>query len=531
MQPSLDAGSTGATLFAQRPPELVGRPPWWQRVAGRVRAGLREASTVLPVEERGLLPGLVDGDTNGLDPVLVERFRVAGLTHLVAVSGTNCSIVVGIVLLVLRRAGARPWLCGALGAAVLVAFVVIARPSPSVLRAAFMAGIALGSLAAGRPRQAVPALSASVLLLLIWDPTLCTNAGFAMSALATAALLLVAPGWAARLRRWHVPIGLAEAIAVAAAAHAVTAPVIAAISGRVSLVAIPANVLAEPAVAPATVFGFLAAALAPVWLGGARALAWLAGWPCRWLVLIAERLGGLDGASLGWPGGLAGGLALLVVIAAIAFLACRPGIWRLLAAGAVVAALVQIPVRSVLSGWPPPGWVMVACDIGQGDAIVLPAAEHTAVEIDAGPDPVAVDHCLRDLGITRVALLVFSHYHLDHVGGIVGVFHDRPVDRVITGPLAEPGQRRGAGAGRARPARAGDLDPAGGQSVRRGPGPSPGPRAASRPFTAPGRTRTTRRSVLRATVGDTTHPAAGRCRGRGAAGDDGGAHRRQLPTC
>jgi competence protein ComEC len=106
--------------------------------------------------------------------------------------------------------------------------------------------------------------------------------------------------------------------------------------------------------------------------------------------------------------------------------------------GAVVAALIQIPVRALTSGWPPPGWVMVACDIGQGDAIVLPAAAHTAVEIDAGPDPVAVDHCLRDLGVSRVALLIFSHYHLDHVGGIVGVFHDRTVDRVITGPLAEP---------------------------------------------------------------------------------------------
>jgi competence protein ComEC len=438
LQPSLDAGSTGATLFAQRPPELIGRPPWWQRVAGTVRSGLRAASGVLPIEERGLLPGLVDGDTNGLDPVLIERFRIAGLTHLVAVSGTNCSIVLGIVLLVLRRAGTRPWVCGAVGALVLVAFVAVARPSPSVLRAALMAGIALGSLAAGRPRQAVPALSATVLALLIWSPTLCTDAGFAMSALATAALLLIAPGWAARLRRWHVPIGLAEAIAVAAAAHAVTAPVIAAISGRVSLVAIPANVLAEPAVAPATVFGFVAAAIAPVWLGGAQVLAWLAGWPCRWLVLVAERLGGLDGASLTWPGGLPGALALLAVIATILFLARRPGIWRLLAVGAVLAALVQIPVRAIISGWPPPGWVMVACDIGQGDAIVLPAAAQTAVVIDAGPDPVAVDHCLRGLGISRVALLIFSHYHLDHVGGIVGVFHDRTVDRVITGPLAEP---------------------------------------------------------------------------------------------
>jgi competence protein ComEC len=393
---------------------------------------------VLPSEERGLLPGLVDGDTNGLDPVLAERFRVAGLTHLVAVSGTNCSIVIGIVLLVLRRTGARPWLCAVAGALALVLFVIVARPSPSVLRAAAMAGIALASLAAGRPRQALPGLAASVLGLLIWQPALAIDAGFTMSVLATGALLLIAPGWAVWLRRRHVPPGLAEAVAVAAAAHVVTAPVIAALAGRVSLVAVPANVLAEPAVVPATVFGFAAAVLAPVWLGGAEALAWVAGWPCRWLVWIADRAGGLGGASLSWPGGAAGGLALVAVTVGAFAMARRAGLWRLLPAAALIAVLVQIPVRSVAVGWPPAGWVMVACDVGQGDAIVLAAAPHAAVEVDAGPDPVAVDRCLRGLGISEVSMLILSHYHLDHVGGIAGVFRGRRVDRVITGPLAEP---------------------------------------------------------------------------------------------
>ena len=80
----------------------------------------------------------------------------------------------------------------------------------------------------------------------------------------------------------------------------------------------------------------------------------------------------------------------------------------------------------------------MACDVGQGDALVLSAAPHVAVEIDAGPDPVAVDRCLHDLAITDVPLLIFTHYHLDHVGGIAGVFAGRRVGRVLTGPLAEP---------------------------------------------------------------------------------------------
>ncbi|MEP7178619.1 MAG: ComEC/Rec2 family competence protein [Pseudonocardiales bacterium] len=436
--PPLDSTSMSVTLFARGPPELIGQPPWWQRGAGAVRASLRRAASGLPDDPRGLLPGLVDGDTAGLDPVLAEHFRLAGLTHLVAVSGTNCSILVGSVLLVLRRFGVRPWVCGAAGALVLVVFVAVARPSPSVLRAALMASIALAALAAGRPRQALPALSAAVLALLLWDPELARNPGFTMSVLATAALLVIAPPWADALRRRGIPAGAAEALAVAAAAHLVTAPVVAAISGRVSLVAIPANVLAEPVVALTTILGFAAAVISPFWLAPGVLLAGLAGWPCRWLAWDANFFGGLHGATLAWPGGVRGGVVLLALCATGLLLGRRAGIRRSLVAGGLTAVAVLIPVRSVASGWPAPGWIFVACDVGQGDSLVLAAGPHAAVVIDAGPDPVAVDRCLHDLAISQVPLLIFSHYHLDHVGGLRGVFHGRQVGRVLTGPLPDP---------------------------------------------------------------------------------------------
>lgn len=438
LRPSLDAGAMSVTLFTTGTPRLLGRAPWWQRAAGSIRASLRAACAGLPEQVRGLLPGLVDGDTSGLDPVLNEQFRLAGLTHLVAVSGTNCAILLGIATLVLRRLRVRPWACALVGVLVLAGFVIIARPSPSVLRAAVMGLIALGGLASGRPRQALAAVAAAVLALLSYDPQLAVDAGFSMSVLATAALLILAPPWADALRRRRVPPVLAESIAVAAAAHLVTAPIIAAISGRVSLVAIPANILAEPVVAATTVLGFAAALIAPTWLGLAGVCAQLAGWPCRWLIWDADHLGTIHGATIPWPGGVGGGLALLAVVASVVALTRRAGPRQLLAAGGVIALIIQIPVRAVTSNWPPPGWTFLTCDVGQGDALLLAAGPHSAVEIDAGPDPVKIDRCLRDLGINDVPLLIFSHYHLDHVGGIVGVFHGRHVGQVVTGPLADP---------------------------------------------------------------------------------------------
>jgi len=438
LQPPLGGDLLTAVLLARGEPEPLGAPPWWQRAAGVVRSSLRLAAAGLPEGPRGLLPGLVDGDTSGLDPVLAQRFRVAGLTHLVAVSGTNCSIVTGVVLLGLRRIRAGPRTCAGAGIAVLIAFVIVARPSPSVLRAALMTGIALVALGLGRARAGPPLLAAAVLVVLLWRPQLAADAGFAMSALATGALLMVAPGWAAALQRHRVPPFLAESLAVATAAHLVSAPVIAAFSGQLSVVAIPANMLAEPVVAPATIFGFGAALVAPFALPVARVLAQLAGWPCRWLVGVADHFGGLPGAMLPWPGGLVGGAALLGITVALAVLVWRGGVGRALAVAALAAVALQIPLREVAADWPPAGWVFVACDVGQGDALALAAGPGAAVVVDAGPEPVGVDRCLADLGVTEVPLLVLTHYHLDHVGGIVGVLHGRRVSAVLGSPLAEP---------------------------------------------------------------------------------------------
>lgn len=428
----------GAVLSVADPPTLTGRPPAYQRAAAGVRTSLQTAVAGLPEGPRGLLPGLVVGDTSGLDPVLADRFRTAGLTHLVAVSGTNCAIVVGAVVLLARRIRAGPRTTAAIAGLALLAFVLVARPSPSVVRAALMAAIALTSLATGRAKAVVPALALAVLAGLVWRPALAHDAGFLMSVLATAAIVLLAPAVTTWLRAHRVPRGLAELLAVAAVAHLVTAPVAVTLSGRVSIVAVPANMAAEPVVAAATVLGFLAALTATVAPPVGVGFAWLAGWPCRWLILVADRFGTVPGATIGWAPGAGGGwLLMLATLAFAAGLGWRRS-RRIVIAAAVTALLVQVPLRAGVDTWPPPAWVFVACDVGQGDALVLMAGPGAAVVVDAGPDPVAADACLRSLGVKRVPLVLLTHLHQDHIGGLAGVLRDRQVGQVVTGPLMLP---------------------------------------------------------------------------------------------
>ncbi|MDT7653432.1 MAG: competence protein ComEC, partial [Pseudonocardiales bacterium] len=262
-------------------------------------------------------------------------------------------------------------LAAALSAAAVVGFVVLARPSPSVVRAAVMGAVVLLALALGRGRSALPALAAAVLVLLLADPALAVDPGFALSVLATAALVLLAPSWADALCRRGVPAWAAEALAVPAAAFLVTAPLVAGISGEVSPIAVLANLLAVPAVAPATVLGVLAAVLSPLGAPLAQACAWAAAPAVGWLVQVADRSAAVPGAALPWPDGLLGAALLGALVLALLVLGRSPRSRAVLLAVLLGLALVLVPTRLVPPGWPPAGWAMVACDVGQGDAVVL----------------------------------------------------------------------------------------------------------------------------------------------------------------
>ncbi|MFC8306332.1 ComEC/Rec2 family competence protein [Streptomyces olivaceus] len=438
----------------RQPPDVVAQPSATQRLAGRLRAGLREATEDLPADARALLPGLVVGDTSRVTPELEEAFKETDLTHTLAVSGANFTIVLALLLgppgLAQRseRRGLAPRLglhlrtTALLGGLLALAFVVVCRPDPSVLRAAACGSVALLALATGRRRSLLPALATAVLLLVLYDPWLSRSYGFLLSVLATGALLTLAPRWSAALRRRRVPPRLAEALAAAGAAQALCAPVVVVLSERVSLVGVPCNLLAEFAVAPATVLGFAALATAPMLMPVAKALAWCGGWPAGWIAEIARTGAALPGAGVDWPGSWAGAALLALVTVGVLLVGrrlLRHPWWCGVCALLLVLVVVQPPpLPRVIKGWPPPGWRMVMCDVGQGDALVLAAGENTGVVVDAGPDPALVDHCLRSLGITRVPLVLLTHFHADHVAGLSGVLRGRSVGAIETTALAEP---------------------------------------------------------------------------------------------
>ena len=438
-----DGPDLAGVLVARGPPTLVDRARLVNRGIAAVRRGLAEAAVPLAPAEEALVPALVDGDDSGMPVDVADDFRATGLTHLLAVSGTNLTLVLSFVLVVARWTGVRGRGLAVVGVLAVVFFVLLARPQPSVLRAAAMGLVALAGLSAGGSRRGVRALCVAVIVLVLLDPWLARSIGFLLSALATAGILMLAPAWRDALSTW-LPRPLAEAVAVPLAAQLVCTPVIAAISGQVSLVAVGANLLVAPAVGPATVAGLLSglAAVASERLGhlGGR----LAGVPAWWIVWVARRAADLDGAAIGWPVSAAalGLLALtcLGIVLVLPRVLVRP--YVCLGLAIVLVAVVVQPLGRL--GWPPRGWLMVACDVGQGDGLVLNAGGGVAVVVDTGPDPDAMDACLDELEVRRIALVVLTHFHADHVNGLPAVLKGRDVAELEVSPLRDPADRAAA---------------------------------------------------------------------------------------
>ncbi|WP_307844511.1 ComEC/Rec2 family competence protein [Actinotalea solisilvae] len=438
-----------ALVVASGGPGVTGPPGALDAGAAALRSRLLEATDDLPGDARGLVPGAAVGDTSRVPADLATAMRTSGLTHVTAVSGAHVAVL-GVAVLALTAGLPRPARTAAC-ALVLAGFVLLVRPEPSVVRAAGMGAVALAGLAVGRRSRALPALAATVTVLLVVDPWLARSYGFVLSVVATGAIVLLAPALVRRVPG-RVPRWAAVALAVPVAAQAACAPVLVLLDPGVSLYAVPANLAAAPAVAPATLLGLAATLAAPVAPTAAAALARVAAVPSGWIGTVARTAAGLDGARLAWPGGPGGALLLAGVTAAglvLVLVRRAPRLRALVGGGLALVLLLAVPGATAPlaalapGGGPPEGWRVVQCDVGQGDALVVRTGTASAVVVDVGPDGPAAGACLDALGVERVDLLVLTHHHADHVGGLPGVLAGRRVERALVSPLPEPaGQAR-----------------------------------------------------------------------------------------
>jgi len=420
--------------------------------AVRVRTE-RALTSGVPPPQGALARGMVLGQDEALSADIREDFRVTGLAHLVAASGANVLLLATLVLGVGTALGLGLSARLIVALVAVAAYVPLAGGGPSIQRAAVMGAAGLVAGLAGRLGSRWYALLLAAALTLAWNPRAAQDAGWQLSFAAVVALIALVPALVSRLRRAGLPHGLAAALAVTVAATIGTAPLIALHFERLSLVSLPANVLAAPAVAAVMWLGAIAGALGQVAPGLAAPVGKIAALPLAYLTWLADRAAALPFAelSIGSPG--IGGVIAVYLAAGAALLVwrrrqargsedeeedgahCGRGRGRRrrrVALALLGAAALGVAAWHAQTPATPRDLTISFLDIGQGDATLIQHGS-TTVLVDTGPREGPILTRLRESGVRRIDVLVATHAAADHDGAAAEVLAALPVGLVLDG--------------------------------------------------------------------------------------------------
>ncbi|HEY8501321.1 MAG TPA: ComEC/Rec2 family competence protein [Solirubrobacterales bacterium] len=396
----------------------------------------------MPPREAELARGFVLGEDEGVDARTEEEFRRAGLSHLLAVSGQNVTLLALLAMPLLGLLGIplRERLFWVL--ALIAVYVPVAGAGPSIQRAGVMGAVGVLATLGGRRASRLYALALAAVVTLAIDPAIAGDIGWQLSFAAVLGILLLA----SRLREAVVAqLGagpwrraLAEGLAMTVAATLATAPLIAYHFETLSTTTLVANVLAMPAVAPAMWLGMCSAGLAQLpWaplglLNGLNALL------LAYVAQVASWCAAPDWAEVHVELGGAGLIASYLGLATATLLCVRFRTARRVAGASLACASLAAALFFALPGGnggaeaaPVHGLRIEVLDIGQGDAILLRPAGAPAVLVDGGPPGDDLARELADAGVGSLGAAVITHDQSDHAAGIEELLGRFPIGRLV----------------------------------------------------------------------------------------------------
>jgi competence protein ComEC len=387
-----------------------------------LRAAFLNFSQGVTPDSKALVAGLAIGERDLLSDEMTQQMKTLSLTHLVAVSGANLAIVMGAVFLLAGLLGVRRNIRFLIAIAAMVGYVLIVGPESSVLRAATMAMFVMTGIWIGRGTNPMISLSWAIIFLLTVDPGLAVDYGFSLSALATAGLVwLAVPIY--KYLSLYIPRWLALGIAASFSAQLFTMPILIMLQPSIPIYSVLANLLVEPVVAPVTILGIIAVVSAmsfPPLTWGLSLLASLGTW---WITLVAQTVSSFPLARVHFVSGPIAVVLLTLIALLTGLVITRTDSRRLF--GSLLSAVLAVSVGWSLTDLARANsfagnWSVLQCDVGQGDALLIKSKGVVAL-IDVGKDPNLIAKCLKTQGVTRIDLLVLTHYDADHVAGITGL--------------------------------------------------------------------------------------------------------------
>lgn len=391
---------------------------------------------LLSKNQAGILNGMLIGETNGISNEVIEDFKNSGITHLLAVSGSNIVLVIVISKFIFLKIFGKKysWI---FIISFIVFFVCISGASSSVVRAGLMAIFEIFAGLLIKKSNSINNLFLSAFVILLINPLSIINIGFILSFAGTIGILLISDLISQRLKE-HIKFEmLLENLSITLSAQIILLPVMAYYFNSISLTSLITNLLVLPISSVLTVTGLILFILSIIYFPLAKLISIPLGYLIDYIMIIAKAYSKLSFFNfiVSTPNIFEIVLYYMIIWMLINR---KNSLLKKVLVGIVIFLLVITKVYDII----PKSYVEVSCvDVGQGDCFFIETSKGKRILIDGGGSETSnydvgkniLLPYLLDKGCKKIDLIFISHAHADHMDGIMTVIEKLKVSKVIIG--------------------------------------------------------------------------------------------------
>lgn len=386
--------------------------------------------------QAGILNGMLIGETNGISNEVIEDFKNSGITHLLAVSGSNIVLVIVISKFIFSKIFGKKysWI---FIISFIMFFVCISGASPSVVRAGLMAILEIFAGLLVKKSNSINNLFLSAFIILLINPFSIINIGFILSFAGTIGILLISDKISQRLKE-HIRFEmLLENLSVTLSAQIILFPIMAYYFNSISLTSLITNLLVLPISSVLTVTGLILFILSIIYFPLAKLISVPLGYLIDYIMIIAKACSKLSflNFTVSTPSVFEIILYYMIIWALINR---KNNLLKRVLVGIIIFLIAITKVYDAI----PKKYVEVSCvDVGQGDCFFIETSKGKRILIDGGGSETSSYDVgknillpyLLDRKCRKIDLIFISHAHTDHIDGIMTVIENLKVGKVIIG--------------------------------------------------------------------------------------------------
>lgn len=407
------------------------------------------ANRNMPKRTANLLLGILIGERDNIQEDIIESFRTANLSHILAVSGAHTSyIILGITYLISKSK--TPKRIGYIITIInLLIFIIITGASYSVVRACIMAIVVIGVKICYRKENFFTSICVSLIIILIQNPFAINDIGLKLSFMGTAGIVIFNKSITNFFIKLKIKQKIAEALSVTFSAQLMIMPITILNFNTISLTFFISNILASPLLGIIIIFGFISIFISSILNPISKILFLILHIFLELLILVSKVTEKIPGSSIlvKTPNILFAIVYYILILFFNYFFVIKQNptrrfhkkiikiitikniknAFKVIAVVFLIMLLLTRIVRIIN-----PTLKIYFIDVGQGDSTLIVTPKNKKILIDGGEGKTNVlFQYLLDRRINKIDYIIISHFDSDHCNGLIEIIEKMRVENIV----------------------------------------------------------------------------------------------------